>query len=739
MRTWLLVCSGVLLAIVLRTEAIPAVQQSEPSASSRAFEILQKRCASCHGDTGSARTYMLLDHAAMIRTGKVVPGRPAESLLFQRISGGLEPIMPAGGPMLADSDIATIRQWISEGAREWTITRTPARNFITNDEVVSAIEQDLNSFRRDTSRKFLRYFVLTNLYNSGDTKLATFRTALFKLLNSLSWDKDIINPAVIDKEETIVRIDLRDYGWTDPAGTWETVLAGYPYGVELSGSAYARVQLLTSSKIPLIRADWFLAAASMPPLYHEILELPANETDLESCGSNTKRCLHIDTERNLREAPGVRVARAGFTESGVSNSNRIVERHRSPFGAYWKSHDFSDNIGEHNIFQHPLDFRRAGGEIIFNLPNGLQAYLLVNDKGERIDQAPTNIVFDKGGSRAEIRNGLSCMSCHVNGMRSFTDDVRATLTALSPYELTYAEALYLDHDGMKKLILEDQERFQAAVQKTGVKPGVEPIAELSERYAKSVDSTTAAHELGLTKDQFLKAATANPLLGQLGLATLLAGGTVKRDAWEDVFGLIVEELGLGMYVPPDKVYGERFFSGSPLRPFVGKGSNTSLPVVSGRSLSDLTSSIASGFIGRTVRSVENGRERIYSVRDVRISQDCSAEIVDVDRFNDPGDPRQSWTEEYNQRFPLRMVQASVTSSGDISRVVITGLSPGVIRLDRSPSNQNRWNNPSIPPTGTRTEFPAFVQFDLPRDAETDRAFAALRAGIQHCSLAALRN
>jgi hypothetical protein len=142
----------------------------------------------------------------------------------------------------------------------------------------------------------------------------------------------------------------------------------------------------------------------------------------------------------------------------------------------------------------------------------------------------------------------------------------------------------------------------------------------------------------------------------------------------------------------------------------------------GRSLSDLSSSIASGFIGRTVRSVENGRERIYTVRDVRIFQDCSAQILDFDRFTDSGNGRQSWTEEYNQQFSLAAVQASITSSNDISRVVITGASPRVIRLERSSSIQ-----------GSRTEFPAFVQFDLPRDAETDRAFAALRLAIQQCN------
>jgi mono/diheme cytochrome c family protein len=733
MKTWLLVCSSLLLAITGSVRATPITQQqTDPSSAARVFEIFQKSCASCHGDTGSARTYMLLDHAEMVKTGRIVPGRPEESLLYQRITGVVEPLMPAGRPKLADADIAIIRQWITDGAPKWPVPNAQVRKFITNEAVVAAIEKDLNSSGTDTSRRFLRYFVLTNLYNSGDPRLPTYRSALFKLINSLSWDKDIIRPVAIDTEETIIRIDLRDYGWTDPASTWETILDGYPYGIEVSGSDYARIQILTSSRIPLIRADWFLAAASVPPLYHDILELPSNETELESCGGNTRRCLQIDTERNLRDSPGVRVVRAGFTESGVSNSNRIVERHRSPYGAYWKSHDFPDNIGEHNIFQNPLDFKRAGGEIIFNLPNGLQAYLLVNDKGDRIDQAPTNIVFDKGGSRAEIRNGLSCMSCHANGMRAFTDDVRATLTAVSPYADSYATALYVDNNAMKKLVLEDQERFQAAVLKTGVKPGVEPIAELSERYAKSVDSVTAAYELGMTKDDLLKRLAGSPALHQLGLSTLTNGGTVKRDAWEDVFGEVVEDLGLGTYIPPVKVYGERFFSGSPLRPFVGR-ERRFISVLPGRSLNDLIPPILRGFLGRTVRSVENGRDRTYTVRDVRISPDCSAQIQDADRLEDRADRRQFFSEEFNQQFSLRTVQASMTSNGNFSRVLVTALSPGVIRLERSSVNQNRWNDPSLPVTGNRTEFPNSVQFDLPRDADTDRAFASLRNAIDRCS------
>ena len=65
------------------------------------------------------------------------------------------------------------------------------------------------------------------------------------------------------------------------------------------------------------------------------------------------------------------------------NNNRVVERHASRYGAYWKSYDFAGNTGTQNIFTHPLDFTQDGGEIIFNLPNGLQGYLIVDASGER--------------------------------------------------------------------------------------------------------------------------------------------------------------------------------------------------------------------------------------------------------------------------------------------------------------------------------------------------------------------
>ena len=73
------------------------------------------------------------------------------------------------------------------------------------------------------------------------------------------------------------------------------------------------------------------------------------------------------------------------------------------FGAYWRSYDFATNAGKQNIFTHPLTFTPSGGEIIFNLPNGLQGYLLVDGRGSRIDDAPIAIVsILQGVERARI-------------------------------------------------------------------------------------------------------------------------------------------------------------------------------------------------------------------------------------------------------------------------------------------------------------------------------------------------
>ena len=84
--------------------------------------ILEANCYSCH-QGGKVKGGLRLDQrAAALRGGKsdgpaVVPGKPSESSLLQRItSTDAEEVMPAKGDRLATKDMATLRRWIEEGA-----------------------------------------------------------------------------------------------------------------------------------------------------------------------------------------------------------------------------------------------------------------------------------------------------------------------------------------------------------------------------------------------------------------------------------------------------------------------------------------------------------------------------------------------------------------------------------------------------------------------------------------------
>ena len=290
---------------------------------------------------------------------------------------------------------------------------------------------------------------------------------------------------MIDPARTVFRVDLRDYNWT--AATWNMLFAVYPYGVR--GAESRAIDQLSGSPLPYIRADWFVANASVPPLYHDILGLPKTVRELE-------QQLGIDAARDLEEEKNV--ARAGLRSSGVSSNNRVLERHTSPHGAYWKSFDFRSNLDDQNIFRDPLRLNPAGGEIIFNLPNGLQAYLLVDAFGRRIDEAPIAIVSDRNNADDPIiRNGRSCMSCHFAGVQPFKDDVRPVVQGLSfaSFDREKALAIYPAQETLERLTERDRRRFEQAAGQLGalsVSAQAEPINALTRRFLSEMPVVQAA-------------------------------------------------------------------------------------------------------------------------------------------------------------------------------------------------------------------------------------------------------
>src|SRR5262249_27321672 len=159
---------------------------------------------------------------------------------------------------------------------------------------------------------------------------------LAKVVNSLSWKARVVVPEAVDKAGTLFAVDVRDLDW-DRADLWKRVIDAYPYGLRF-GSHPDRdlkeldhdIVELSKSDLPWVRADWFVATAGRPPLYHDLLQLPKTARELEDK-------LGVKMEEDFRRD---KLARAGFARSGVSGQNRLVERHDALYGAYWKSYDF---------------------------------------------------------------------------------------------------------------------------------------------------------------------------------------------------------------------------------------------------------------------------------------------------------------------------------------------------------------------------------------------------------------
>ena len=525
------------------------------------YAIFQQSCLICHGPDGAYKESLLMEHSALIEKGSVVPGNPDASELYKRlITTETAKRMPLGQPQLPPQSINTIRNWILAGAPDWAATSTTDAAFISPAEILTTIETHLMSLA-PFDRAFARYFTMTHLYNAGESAqiLQEYRKALNKLINSLSWGSVVTNPQPIDPQWTIFYIDLRHYEW-DVNDGWTTIEAEYPYHIPYDAptqtalkAQLTRLQGEMNADIPSVHVDWFVAQASLPPLYHDLLDLPLTDRELETR-------LEVDVLRNLQNAPGVRVWRAGTNNSGVSNNNRVIERHRSRYGAYWKSYDFAGSVGTQNIFTHPLSFTHDGGEVIFNLPNGLQAYYVTNASGFRLDDAPINIVSNPAASDPTVRNGLSCFGCHTEGMKTFEDEVRSVIesNATPAYDKAQALRLYVAQLEMDALLREDTDRYRVALEATGgAFGGIEPISRFHEVFQGTVDASYTAAVVGLETEAFLEKIRENVGLRNVGLLVLDSpNGSMKRDAWTSNFRDILFALDFPKLVDKPPVVPE---------------------------------------------------------------------------------------------------------------------------------------------------------------------------------------
>jgi len=224
-----------------------------------------------------------------------------------------------------------------------------------------------------------------------------------------------------------------------------------------------------------------VAAAARPPLYHDVLQLPRTDVELE-------KLLRVDVAESLRQG---RAVRAGFNGSGVSRNNRLIERHEAGSVVYWKSYDFAGNTGRRNLFAHPIG--PGDGENTFQADGGrdhLQpaqwAARLSAGRWQRPTdrQGPNAVVSDPrpAGPRRRERPVVHVLprARMLEKTRSDPHPRPRHTGSFPENDVETVRILYPAADKFTALIQKDARRFQQAVALTGAPlSATEPIVALA--------------------------------------------------------------------------------------------------------------------------------------------------------------------------------------------------------------------------------------------------------------------
>jgi hypothetical protein len=531
-------------------------------------DILVSSCGTCHIGQGAKGDFgYLLDMDRLVANDKVVPGAKSESEIYVRMSDGTMPPAdqrPARAP--TPSQIDLVGQFIDE-LRLDDPECTPLA-FVDVDTQIELMQADMAG-REDNEKPFTRYLTINYSSNAGDCGrvLQRQRHALFKGINSVSTATTIRRPVAIDPDETIYRIDMRDYEWnrpidlednniSDPANVdfrdgWEAIIANpatAAYAVEYQGEAADDLAADAGTRVPFMPVNAFIQATEFGALYYTLIGGRANLFDFE------REVLRIDTRA---EQDDNRLMRAGFANSGVSKQERVLNRFDSGLAAgqsYWLSFDFDGgngngevngvsngfevNVANESIFADPLGFSFAGGEAIFSLPNGMQGYYAADGAGNRLDTAPIGVVIDPAQNNGLVTNGASCHSCHNAGLIPFIDTVRRYVEdnkgrfTNEVYEDVMAQ--YPDAATFERQMNLDSAVHVEAVERAGVsKREADPVSRVYLDFQRvNIDLRLAAGELGVKPDVLLENIDLlDPRLGNLSIE----GGYVGREIMDDTF------------------------------------------------------------------------------------------------------------------------------------------------------------------------------------------------------------
>ena len=529
-------------------KATPAEKPLLKSPQTLATEILNRKCGSCHLAGNAQGNFGIIDNIEeMIAGGRyIVPGFPENSLLITKLAP--KGNMPPAGS-LTPEEVDVLSNWIK--------LLKPAKIIaLAEFDVITMIRKDLELNIPAAQRLDTRYFSLHVPQSLGATPatLTIQRQALAKVINSLSRAPNILIPKAIDPDKLVYRIQLADMAMS--VANFNSVMNNfYPFGqnfIAVAGNDLSKrtaddhAFLTKEMGTPLyfIRADWFAATAPLPQLYAGFLQLATTQAALQTG-------LGINQIQNIVDA---KVFRSGFKNSNVSTQNRIVERHSQSNGlAYWLSYDFATNDLLANIFALPLGplgigqdlkaFKHDGGEMIFQLPNGLFGYYLATAAGVKIDKGPTSIVKQPDAPAqfaSTIINGISCMSCHGAGLLYKADQIRDFIANnpgnLTVDQLAKVKSLFTEEKFFKEVFDKDNVLYFSALKTLGIDPAqADPVNQAFRYYNRGLSRNDVREELGINDAELQTILAAEPYRSQW---TSLASnqGYIKRDELQSLLG-----------------------------------------------------------------------------------------------------------------------------------------------------------------------------------------------------------
>ncbi len=180
-------------ALALAAEGVDFAESVEP--------IFEAKCYACHGEQQQLGQLRLDSRSVAMGSGpsgpRIVPHKPEESSIFQRVAGiGEGNRMPMGGE-LSDEEIAAIRSWITQGA-VWPEGSGTQAGLDQHWAFVPPARPDPPGIKSDWGANAIDSFVLAKLELEG--LRPSSRASRETLLRRLSLDLTGLPPTVEETE-----------------------------------------------------------------------------------------------------------------------------------------------------------------------------------------------------------------------------------------------------------------------------------------------------------------------------------------------------------------------------------------------------------------------------------------------------------------------------------------------------------------------------------------------------------